>query len=257
MHRDDFPQNLSFLALSKKVFYAEMDKIGARHNVTKAKKKYNGRLFSESETHFIFEYFKEFIKNRITPRKDQILAFFINSQMQDKSWTWHDIKTKIATKIYNEKKKEKILERRNEQQLLSLKSQNLDSVFNEIDKHIPNSLTKKEINEKFVNIVVFNKKERRYSLFDKCETQLIYQYFEHFIDNAIIPRKHEIESFMNKYPMKNIVTWVEIKNKVKGKINRKKPKRKETKEQKMLIKLRLKEIQDLEISKIRSKLECK
>ena len=40
MHRDDFPQNLSFLALSKKVFYAEMDKIGARHNVTKAKKSF-------------------------------------------------------------------------------------------------------------------------------------------------------------------------------------------------------------------------
>ena len=84
------------------------------------------------------------------------------------------------------------------------------------------------------------------------KNNLIFQYFKDFIDNGIQPRKREITTFMTKHDIRDMA-WTDIKRKVKSKIALA-IKKKETKEQKMERRLRLKEKQDGEISKMKAKI---
>ena len=132
LSNDHFQPKMSHLKLSKLVFNEEMDKLGARLSAPKSapeikKRYYNGTVFSEKETNLIIEYFQFFINNKITPRKGQILPFIIENKFENVSWTWKDIKNEIVTKIYNEKKKEEILERRKEKKLVPFVAQEVNS----------------------------------------------------------------------------------------------------------------------------------
>ena len=84
------------------------------------------------------------------------------------------------------------------------------------------------------------------------KNNLIFQYFKHFIDNGIQPRKREITTFMTEHDIRDMA-WTDIKCKVKSKITLA-IKKKETKEQKIERRLRLKEKQDGEISKMKAKI---
>jgi hypothetical protein len=77
------------------------------------------------------------------------------------------------------------------------------------------------------------------------KNNLIFQYFKNFIDNGIQPRKREITTFMTEHDIRDMA-WTDIKRKVKSKITLA-IKKKETKEQKIERRLRLKEKQDCEI----------
>jgi hypothetical protein len=331
---EHFQSKMSHLKLSKVVFNEEMDKLGARLSAPKSapeikKRYYNGTVFSEKETNLIIEYFQFFINNKITPRKGQILPFIIENNFENVSWTWRDIKTKIVTKIYNEKKKEEILERRKEKKLVpsvaqEVNSESVSKIYEgqenlenieyykdecisnrdnkydtklEVTETLPkpilfadskgnfasnkeNSCENNEIKadslfmkDDFVQIVVvdpieINKTgEKNKRLEPKLENKsisnaihplsnvknnLIFQYFKHFIDNGIQPRKREIKTFMTEHDIRDM-TWTDIKCKVKSKITLA-IKKKETKEQKIERRLRLKEKQDGEISKMKAKI---
>ena len=327
--------NMSHLKLNKLVFNEEMDKLGARLSPPKSapeikKRYYNGTVFSEKETNLIIEYFQFFINNKITPRKCQILPFIIENNFENVSWTWRDIKNKIVTKIYNEKKKEEILERRKEKKLVPFVAQevNLESVSKiskslenieyykdefisnrdnkydtklevtetlpkpmlfadskgtlclEVEANKENSCKNNEIKaeslfmkDDFVQIVVvdpiemMNTEEKNRGLEPKLENKstsnaihplsnvknnLIFQYFKNFIDNGIQPRKREITTFMTEHDIRDMA-WTDIKCKVNSKITLA-IKKKETKEQKIERRLRLKEKQDGEISKMKAKI---
>ena len=330
---DPLQSKMSHLKLSKLVFNEEMDKLGARLSPPKSapeikKRYYDGTVFSEKETNLIIEYFQSFINNKITPRKGQILPFIIENNFENVSWTWKDIKTKIVTRIYNEKKKEEILERRKEKKLVPFVAQevnsesiskiykgleNLENIECNKDEFISNRDNKYDtklevtetlpkpmlfadskgnlcleleenkendeikaeslfIKDDFVQIVVVDpiemkKTEEKDRLEPKRENKsisnaihplsnvknnLIFQYFKHFIDNGIQPRKREIKTFMTEHDIKDMA-WTDIKTKVKSKITLA-IKKKETKEQKMERRLRLKKKQDGEISKMKAKI---
>ena len=330
---EHFQPKMSHLKLSKLVFNEEMDKLGARLSAPKSaseikKRYYNGTVFSKKETNLIIEYFHFFINNKITPRKGQILPFIIEHNFKNVSWTWKDIKTKIVTKIYSEKKKEEMLKRRKEKKLVPFVAQevtseskiykslenlenieyykdefisNRDNKYDtklevtetlpkpmlfadskgnlclEVEANKENSCENNEIKaessfmkDNFVQIVVVDPirmKKTEERLDPKLEKKsisnaihplsnvknnLIFQYFKHFIENGIQPRKREIRTFMTKHDIRDLA-WTDIKCKVKSKIALAIKKR-ETKEQKMERRLRLKEKQDGEISKMKAKI---
>ena len=329
---EHFQPKMSHLKLNKLVFNEEMDKLGARLSDPKSAPEIkNGTVFSKKETNLIIEYFQFFINNKITPRKGQILPFIIENKFENVSWTWKDIKNKIVTKIYKEKKKEEILERRKEKKLVPYVAQevnsesvskiglenlenieyykdefisNRDNKYDtklevtetlpkpmlfadskgnlclEVEANKENSCENNEIKaeslsmkDDFVQIVVVDPiemkktEEKNRRLEPKLENKsisnaihplsnvrnnLIFQYFKHFIDNGIQPRKREITTFMTKHDIRDMA-WTDIKHKVKSKITLA-IKKKETKEQKMERRLRLKKKQDGEISKMKAKI---
>ena len=71
--------------------------------------------------------------------------------------------------------------------------------------------------------------------FSETERDLIFEYFKHFISNKILPRQHEIMTFLAKYNFKDIV-WTDIKQKIQSKIGNegKKLKNKERKNERKL-----------------------
>ena len=74
-----------------------------------------------------------------------------------------------------------------------------------------------------------------YLKFSETERDLIFEYFKHFISNKILPRQHEIMTFLAKYNFKDIV-WTDIKQKIQSKIGNegKKLKNKERKNERKL-----------------------
>ena len=74
-----------------------------------------------------------------------------------------------------------------------------------------------------------------YLKFSETERDLIFEYFKHFISNKILPRQHEIMTFLAKYNFKDIV-WTDIKQKIQSKIGNegKKSKNKERKNERKL-----------------------
>ena len=91
--------------------------------------------------------------------------------------------------------------------------------FNDIDDHEKqtNTITDHEIQG---NKTEKDKNSRdfiRPTKFSKSEAKMIFEYFEHFIDNRIIPKKGDIMAFLSENPLEGI-TWYDLKNKIKVKI---------------------------------------
>ena len=59
---------------------------------------------------------------------------------------------------------------------------------------------------------------------------MIFEYFQHFIDNRIIPKKCDIMTFLADHPLKDIA-WTDLRNKIKVKLQNEK-KRERNKERK-------------------------
>ena len=78
-------------------------------------------------------------------------------------------------------------------------------------KEIESIPKEKFIEELSLPVVVVEPKEMEieedlyYLKFSETERDLIFEYFKHFISNKILPRQHEIMTFLAKYNFKDIV----------------------------------------------------
>ena len=53
--------------------------------------------------------------------------------------------------------------------------------------------------------------------FSKDETEMIFEYFHHFIDNQIAPKKVDVLKFLKEHPLK-VSNWKDVRNKIKVKV---------------------------------------
>ena len=53
--------------------------------------------------------------------------------------------------------------------------------------------------------------------FSKDETEMIFEYFQHFIENQIAPKKVDVLKFLKEHPLK-VINWKDVRNKIKVKV---------------------------------------